>query len=119
DQVPVYVAEGLILERKKNKEEMEKMIAKAILQECGNIQAQISLKIQKANANDIPSQVDASNNAKRQKTFEYEAYMFGESSSGQDNEKEQGPSTLGNQVQVDDYDFWTKSYALDDDKIPT
>nr|GEW30103.1 hypothetical protein [Tanacetum cinerariifolium] len=60
DQVPVYVAKGLILERQKNKEEMEKMIAKAILQERKNIHAQISLKIQKAIANDIPSQVDAS-----------------------------------------------------------
>nr|GEX98229.1 hypothetical protein [Tanacetum cinerariifolium] len=37
----------------------------------------------------------------------------------QDNENEQGPSTLGNQVQVDDYDFWTESYALDYDEIPT
>ncbi|GJW23416.1 hypothetical protein Tco_0034038 [Tanacetum coccineum] len=33
DQVPVYVAEGIILERQKTKEEMERMIAKAILQE--------------------------------------------------------------------------------------
>ncbi|GKB80539.1 hypothetical protein Tco_0947434 [Tanacetum coccineum] len=33
DQVPVYVAEGLIMERQKTKEEMERMIAKAILQE--------------------------------------------------------------------------------------
>nr|GEU99457.1 retrovirus-related Pol polyprotein from transposon TNT 1-94 [Tanacetum cinerariifolium] len=46
NQVPVYVAEGLILERQYNKEEMEKMIAKAILQERGNIQAQISSQIQ-------------------------------------------------------------------------
>nr|GEV32969.1 hypothetical protein [Tanacetum cinerariifolium] len=141
DQVPVYVAEGLILERQKNKEKMKKMIAKAILKQRRNIQAQISLQIQKAIANDIPSQVDASlqqqdipiwlalqmkfgilqvpqttcrtsvvrpkyqdnphddahpegeNSAKRQKTSEYEAYVSGESSSGQDNEKEQGPST--------------------------
>ncbi|GKA82692.1 hypothetical protein Tco_0789440 [Tanacetum coccineum] len=48
DQVPVYVAEGLILERQKTKEEMERMIAKAILQEHGNIQAKISSQIQKA-----------------------------------------------------------------------
>nr|GFB29640.1 hypothetical protein [Tanacetum cinerariifolium] len=39
NQVPVYVTEGLILERQKNKEEMEKITAKAILQERGNIQA--------------------------------------------------------------------------------
>ncbi|GJU96842.1 hypothetical protein Tco_1321598 [Tanacetum coccineum] len=59
DQVPVYVAEGLILERQKTKEEMERMIAKAILQERGNIQAEISSQIQKAIDNHIPSQVDA------------------------------------------------------------
>ncbi|GJR68137.1 hypothetical protein Tco_0014202 [Tanacetum coccineum] len=46
DQVLVYVAEGLILERQKTKEEMERMIAKAILQERGNILAKISSQIQ-------------------------------------------------------------------------
>ncbi|GJV09611.1 retrovirus-related pol polyprotein from transposon TNT 1-94 [Tanacetum coccineum] len=45
NQVPVYVVEGLIMERQKTKEEMERMIAKAILQERGNIQAEISLQI--------------------------------------------------------------------------
>ncbi|GKB08208.1 hypothetical protein Tco_0836492 [Tanacetum coccineum] len=139
DQVPVYVAEGLILERQKTKEEMEQMIAKAILQERGNIQAKISSQIQKAIDNQIPSQVDApsavrprdqddphddahpegENSAKRQKTSEYEAYVSGESSSGQVNEEERGPSTLGNQEQEDDYDFWTDSYASDDDEIPS
>ncbi|GKD78734.1 hypothetical protein Tco_1341355 [Tanacetum coccineum] len=58
DQVPVYVEEGLILERQKTKEEMERMIAKAILQERGNIQAEISSQIQKAIHNHIPSQVE-------------------------------------------------------------
>ncbi|GJV63189.1 hypothetical protein Tco_1474017 [Tanacetum coccineum] len=149
------------------------MIAKAILQERGNIQAEISSQIQKAIDHHIPSQVDASvrnnpqlqqqdiaiwlalqmkfenlqvpqttcrpsavrprdqddphddahpegeNSAKRQKTSEYEAYVSGESSSGQVNEEERGPSTLGNQEQEDDYDFWTDSYASDDDEIPT
>ncbi|GJZ27729.1 hypothetical protein Tco_0572376 [Tanacetum coccineum] len=142
----MYVAEGLILERQNTKEEKERMIAKAILHERRNIQAKISSQIQKAIDNQIPSQVDASvpqttcrpsavrprdqddphndahpegeNRAKRQKTSEYEAYVSGESSSGQVNEEEQGPSTSGNQEQVDDYDFWTDSYALDDDEIP-
>ncbi|GJX61483.1 hypothetical protein Tco_0294383 [Tanacetum coccineum] len=45
DQVPVYVAEGLIMERQKTKEEMEQIIAKANLQERGNIQAEISSQI--------------------------------------------------------------------------
>ncbi|GJY14900.1 hypothetical protein Tco_0385322 [Tanacetum coccineum] len=60
NQVLVYVAEGLILERQKAKEETERLIAKAILQERGNIQAQISTQIENAIANVIPSQVDAS-----------------------------------------------------------
>ncbi|GJU32951.1 hypothetical protein Tco_1176540 [Tanacetum coccineum] len=107
-QVLVYVTEGLILERQKTKEEMEQMIAKAILQERGNIQAKISSQIQNAIDNHIPSQVDApsavrprdqdnphddahlegENNVKQQKTSEYEAYMSGESSSRQVNEEE-------------------------------
>ncbi|GJS86189.1 hypothetical protein Tco_0752730 [Tanacetum coccineum] len=61
---------------------------------------------------------EGENSAKRQKTSEYEAYVTGESS-GQVNESEQSPSSLGNQEEVDDYDFWTESYTSDDDEIPT
>ncbi|GJX16971.1 hypothetical protein Tco_0217803 [Tanacetum coccineum] len=53
-----------------------------------------------------------------QKTSEYKAHVAGESS-GQVNEKEQGQSFLRNQEQIDDYNFWTKSYASDDDEVPT
>ncbi|GKC87972.1 retrovirus-related pol polyprotein from transposon TNT 1-94 [Tanacetum coccineum] len=63
--------------------------------------------------------LEGENSAKWQKTSEYEAYVSGESSSRQVNEEEQGPSTSGNQEQVDDYDFWTDSYASDDDEIPS
>ncbi|GJR56602.1 hypothetical protein Tco_1407123, partial [Tanacetum coccineum] len=59
------------------------------------------------------------NSAKRQKTSEYEAYVFGESSSGQVFQEEQAPLTSGNQEQNDDFDFWTDSYASDDDEIPS
>ncbi|GJW88565.1 hypothetical protein Tco_0163905 [Tanacetum coccineum] len=203
-QVPVYVAKGLLLERQQNKEETDKMIAKAILQERGKLQAEISSQIQNAIDTNIPSLVDASvrsymsghilhvhpaqpqttsvpeqqyqlylsmkadpqlqqqdiaiwlalqmkfetlqvpqttcrtpavrprdqddphddahpegeNSAKRQKTSEYEAHVTGESS-GQVNEKEQGQSSSRNQEQTDDYDFWTESYASDDDEILT
>ncbi|GJW95672.1 hypothetical protein Tco_0175344 [Tanacetum coccineum] len=34
-------------------------------------------------------------------------------------QEEQAPSTSGNQEQDDDFDFWTNSYASDDDEIPT
>ncbi|GJZ86135.1 hypothetical protein Tco_0657745, partial [Tanacetum coccineum] len=127
-EVPaMYLVEGLILERKMTKEETKRLISKAILHECGRMQAQISSQIQNAIDNAIPSLVDASicsymsghilhvhpaqvpqtacisfvvrtrdqddphddahperdNSAKRQKTLEYEAYVSGESSSGQ------------------------------------
>ncbi|GJV14607.1 retrovirus-related pol polyprotein from transposon TNT 1-94 [Tanacetum coccineum] len=59
-QVPVYVAKGLLLERQQNKEETDKMIAKAMLQERGRLQAEISSQIQQAIDNNIPSLVDAS-----------------------------------------------------------
>ncbi|GJW06569.1 hypothetical protein Tco_1568992 [Tanacetum coccineum] len=62
---------------------------------------------------------EGENSAKRQKTSEYEAYVSGESSSRQVNVEEPGPSTLGNQEQDDEFDFWTDSYASDDDEIPT
>ncbi|GKF66689.1 hypothetical protein Tco_0193206, partial [Tanacetum coccineum] len=59
NKVPVYVAEGLILERQKAKEETERLSTKVILQERGNTQAQISTQFENAIANVIPSQVDA------------------------------------------------------------
>ncbi|GKF38247.1 hypothetical protein Tco_0118308 [Tanacetum coccineum] len=56
---------------------------------------------------------------KTQKTSEYEAYVFGESSSRQVNVEEPGPSSSSNQEQDDEFNFWTDSYASDDDEIPT
>ncbi|GJZ15804.1 hypothetical protein Tco_0551481 [Tanacetum coccineum] len=61
---------------------------------------------------------EGENSAKRQKTLEYEAYVSRESSSGQVFQEEQAPSTLGNHEQDYDFDFWTDSYASDDDEIP-
>ncbi|GKF41608.1 hypothetical protein Tco_0124950, partial [Tanacetum coccineum] len=59
-EVHVHLAEGLILERKSTKEETERLISKAILQERGRMQAHISSQIQNAIDNAIPSLVDAS-----------------------------------------------------------
>ncbi|GJR10200.1 hypothetical protein Tco_0792852 [Tanacetum coccineum] len=169
-QVLVYVAKGLLLERQQNKEKTDKMIAKAMLQERGKLQAEISSQVKSS----VPEQqyqlylsmkadpqlqqqdiaiwlalqmkfktfqvpqttcrtsavrlrdqddphddahLGGENNAKRQKTFEYETYVTGESFR-QVNEKEQGQSFLRNQEQTNDYDFWTESYASDDDEVP-
>ncbi|GKB43853.1 hypothetical protein Tco_0888795 [Tanacetum coccineum] len=67
----------------------------------------------------VDAHPEGENSAKRQKSSEYEAYVSGESSSGQVNVEEPGPSTSGNQEQDDEFDFWTDSYASDDDEIPT
>ncbi|GKB80759.1 hypothetical protein Tco_0947654 [Tanacetum coccineum] len=117
DQVPVYVAEGLILERQKSKEEMEQMIAKAILQELdasvrsymsGHIlhvhpvqslttsipeqQYQLSFAVHPRDQDDPndDAHLEGENSAKWQKTSEYEEYLSRESSSRQVNEEERG-----------------------------
>ncbi|GJR56019.1 hypothetical protein Tco_1406540 [Tanacetum coccineum] len=59
-QVLVYVAKGLLLERQHNKEETDKMIAKAMLKERRRLQAEISSQIQQAIDNNMPSLVDPS-----------------------------------------------------------
>ncbi|GKC26019.1 hypothetical protein Tco_1028169 [Tanacetum coccineum] len=144
-QVPVYLAEGLIMERQKTKEEMERMISKAILQEQENIQAEISSQIQRAIANHIPSQVDASvrnymsghilhvhpvqSQTPSVREQQYQLYLsmkndpqpFVVRPRDQDDPHDDAhpEGEHSNQEQVDDYDFWTNSYALDDDEIPT
>ncbi|GKA87324.1 hypothetical protein Tco_0809035 [Tanacetum coccineum] len=114
DQVLVYVAEGLIMERQKTKEEMERMIAKAILQELdASVRSYMSghiLHVHPAQSQtlsipeqqyQLPSAVrprdqddphddahpEGENSAKRHKTSEYEAYVSGESLFGQVNEE--------------------------------
>nr|GEV94078.1 hypothetical protein [Tanacetum cinerariifolium] len=57
------------------------------------------------------------NSAKRQKKYEHGTYVFGESLYGQANQTELGPPTSGNQEQLDDFDFWTDTYATDDDEF--
>ncbi|GKE08393.1 hypothetical protein Tco_1411944, partial [Tanacetum coccineum] len=56
--------------------------------------------------------------AKRQKTTKHGTFEIRGSSSGQEYESKPGPSTSGNQEQYDDFDFWSNSYAIDDDVIP-
>ncbi|GJV96693.1 hypothetical protein Tco_1548270 [Tanacetum coccineum] len=140
-QVPIYVANGLLVERKHNQVDMAKMITDAIQQECDNLRAEITSQINNAITNHIPSQANSSvrnymsshilhvhptqarltttntlcrfsairlrdqddhhddahpkgeNSAKRKKTSEHGTYVMRESSSGQANESESGPST--------------------------
>ncbi|GJR40078.1 hypothetical protein Tco_1215762, partial [Tanacetum coccineum] len=122
NQVPVYVA------RQKAKEETQRLITKAILQELdASVRSYMSGHIihvhpAQSQTSSVPDQQyqltpavrprdhddphddahpEGENSAKWQKTPEYEAYLSGESTSGQVFQEEQAPSTL------------------DDDEIPT
>nr|GEV17810.1 putative Gag-Pol polyprotein [Tanacetum cinerariifolium] len=111
-QVPLHVAQGLILERQQSQADVAKIIADAIQKERENLRSEISSQINDVITNYIPSQVDSSvrnyksdphddahpkgeNSAKRQKMSEHGTFVFGESSSGQDNKSKPGPSTSG------------------------
>nr|GEV81159.1 hypothetical protein [Tanacetum cinerariifolium] len=59
-QVPLHVAQGLILEREKSQTKVAKIIVDAIQQECENLRTEISSQVNDAVANHIPSQVDSS-----------------------------------------------------------
>ncbi|GJU44800.1 hypothetical protein Tco_1202066 [Tanacetum coccineum] len=59
-QVPLHVAQGLILEIEKNQADVEKMIADAIKKERENLRSDISSQPNDAIANQIASQVDLS-----------------------------------------------------------
>ncbi|GJZ28617.1 hypothetical protein Tco_0573264 [Tanacetum coccineum] len=88
-----------------------------------HIQEQAKRQVsEQVNASDDPhddAHPEGGKIAKRQKTSEYEAYVSVESSSRQINKSDQGPSSSCNQEKVDDFDFWTNSYASDDDEVPT
>nr|GEU67511.1 hypothetical protein [Tanacetum cinerariifolium] len=106
-QVPLHIAQGLILER-------EKIQANVATTPCRPY-------VVRPRDQDDPhddAHPEGENSAKRQKSSEYETFILGESSSGQDYKIEPGPSMSGNQEQSDDFDFWTNSYALDDDVLP-
>nr|GEY56853.1 hypothetical protein [Tanacetum cinerariifolium] len=67
----------------------------------------------------IKTHVPGENDAKSQKTSVHGNYVFEESLSSEENESEPDPSTLGNQEQLDNYDFWMDSYATDNDELLT
>ncbi|GJX17809.1 hypothetical protein Tco_0218641, partial [Tanacetum coccineum] len=118
-QVPLHVAQGLILEREKSQADVKKMISDAIQKERENLRLEISLQLNDVIANQIPSHVDLpsaflprdqddphddahperENSVKRQKTYEHGMIKLRGSSSGQVYESKPGPSTLGDEHQ--------------------
>nr|GEW46683.1 hypothetical protein [Tanacetum cinerariifolium] len=106
-KVPIYVAEGLIMERKQNQADVAKMIADAIQQEHENLRAEIYSQINNAITNHIPSQVDSL----------VRNYMSGHSlhvhptqaiqASAQEQQYQLSPTMKGNpQLKYDDLPIW-------------
>ncbi|GJW81186.1 hypothetical protein Tco_0145161 [Tanacetum coccineum] len=105
-------------------------------QERGNIQAQISTQTENAIANVIPSQVDVSVRSYMAGHILHVHLAQSQTSSVPDQQYQLTPAVRprdqddshddvhpegenSNQEQDDDFDFWTDSYASDDDEIPT
>nr|GEU96499.1 hypothetical protein [Tanacetum cinerariifolium] len=137
-QVPLHVAQGIILEKENSQAKVAKMIADTIQQERKNFQSEISSQVNDAITNHIPSQVDSS----------VKSYMLGhddlpiwlalkykikrlymattlcnplavrprDQDDPHDDARPEGENS--NQDQSDDFGFWTNSYASDDDVLP-
>nr|GEV99727.1 hypothetical protein [Tanacetum cinerariifolium] len=110
-QVPLHVAHGLILERQQSQANVDSSVR--------NYMSDLLQFIQDQEDHHNDAHPKGENSAKRQKMSEHGTFVFGESSSGQDNKSKPGRSTPGNQEQLDDFDFWTNSYATNDDELPT
>nr|GEV45192.1 hypothetical protein [Tanacetum cinerariifolium] len=147
-QVKLYVEKGLIMERKHNQVDVEKMIADVdssirnymsdnpqLQHDDLPIRLALKIKFDGLHASNTPCRSYAihprdqdnphddacpkvENSAKRKKTYEHKTYVFGKISSYQVNESEPGSSTSGNQEQLDDFDFWTHTYTTYDDGLP-
>ncbi|GJV36249.1 hypothetical protein Tco_1408726 [Tanacetum coccineum] len=147
-QVPLHVTQGLILERQQSQADVAKMIADAIQHEYENLHSEISSQINDAITNHIPSQVDSSvrnyvsdhilhlqqDDLPIWLALKYKFERLNVSSTlcrpsvirTRDQEDPHNDAYLegenmqrGNQEQLDDFDFWTDSYATNDDELPT
>ncbi|GJV10317.1 hypothetical protein Tco_1351858 [Tanacetum coccineum] len=128
NQVPVYVVEGLILERQKAKEETKRLIAKAIMQELdasvrsymsGHILHVHPAQSQTSSVPDQQYQLYLAMKADPQLQQQDIAIWLALQMKFERNTNSAKAAKISrNQEQDDDFDFWTDSYASDDDEIP-
>ncbi|GKD26981.1 hypothetical protein Tco_1233195, partial [Tanacetum coccineum] len=105
--VLLYVVKGLLLDKQKTQADVAALIAEAVQKERENLHAEITLLVNNAITNSIPSQDDekfyhddhhddarpeGENSVKRQKTSEHRTYSVGESSFEQAMDQEPNPS---------------------------
>ncbi|GKD19116.1 hypothetical protein Tco_1208274 [Tanacetum coccineum] len=116
-QVPLHVAQGIVLEREKSHAEVAKMIADAIQQERKNFLLEISSQVNGAITNHIPSQVDSSVRSymsrhvlpsvirpRDQENPHDDAHLEGENSAKRQKTSEHGTFVFGESSSGQDYE---------------
>ncbi|GJR18803.1 hypothetical protein Tco_0967330 [Tanacetum coccineum] len=136
--VPIYVVEGLLLDRQETQADVAALIAEAIQKECKNLRAKLSLKIKfekittttpcrtyvilprdHEDHQDNDSRPERESSVKRQKTSEYGTYTVGESLLEQPMDQEPHPSGSCTQTQLYEFDAWMDGFGTDDDEVLT
>ncbi|GJX21718.1 hypothetical protein Tco_0226163 [Tanacetum coccineum] len=118
--VPVYVAQGLILEKQQNQTDVAKMITDAIQITCQLQQDDLPIwialkyKFERLHVSDTPCR-PSTVLPRDQDDPHDDTHPEGENNA----KSEPGPSTSGNQEQLNEFDFWMDSYATNDEEIPT
>ncbi|GJY04915.1 hypothetical protein Tco_0370855 [Tanacetum coccineum] len=115
-QVPLHVAQGIILEREKSQAYVSKMIAEAIQQECSIPVKDIIPLAQEQQYQLYLTMKDDPQLQKDNISIWLALKIKFERLQGRIVQR--GPSTLGNHEQSDDFDYWTDSYAIYDDVFP-
>ncbi|GJX46510.1 hypothetical protein Tco_0271700 [Tanacetum coccineum] len=133
-QVPLHVAQGIILEREKSQAYVSKMIAEAIQQECVDLSVKSYMSDHILHVHPVKDIIPLAQEQQYQLylTMKDDPQLQKDNISiwlalkikferlqGENSAKsEPGPSTLGNHEQSDDFDYWTDSYAIYDDVFP-
>nr|GEU64651.1 probable aldo-keto reductase 2 [Tanacetum cinerariifolium] len=107
---PLYVAEGLLLDKQKTQADVAAMITEAIT---------VAIHPRDHADHQDDAYPEGENSAKRQKTSEHGTYIVGESSSEQAMDQEPNPPDSGIQEQLDEFDAWMEGFRTDDDEVPT
>ncbi|GJS38557.1 hypothetical protein Tco_0563600 [Tanacetum coccineum] len=95
--IPLYVAEGLLLDMQKTQIDLAALVVDAVNKERENLRVELSMHVTNDVANTVPS--------------------LGESSSEQVMD-ESNPYRSGTQEQLDEFDAWMDDFVTDDNEVP-
>ncbi|GKA28918.1 hypothetical protein Tco_0715163 [Tanacetum coccineum] len=115
------------MERQQNQADVEKMIVDAIQQERENVREEISSQINNLQHDDLPIWLALKYKFERLYVSDTSCRPFAVHPRDQDDPHDDAHPKGGivqrgrrrNQEQLDDFDLWTDSYAIDDDELPS